>query len=64
MQLKPDWSKAPEWANWWAIDRTGDAYWFKQKPMLSGGFWLDKDTCMLAENTYFKSSLTKRSKGG
>lgn len=28
----PDWSKAPEWAMWWAVDANGGAYWHTDKP--------------------------------
>ncbi|MDE1971538.1 MAG: hypothetical protein KGI50_08260 [Patescibacteria group bacterium] len=31
---KPDWSEAPEWANWWAMHAYGDAFWFEHKPYL------------------------------
>ena len=27
-----DWSKAPEWANWAAMDGDGEACWYKEKP--------------------------------
>ena len=27
-----DWSQAPEWANYWAMDRDGGAYWHSQEP--------------------------------
>ena len=31
----PDWSKAPSWANWWAVDsEDGDAWFFENEPML------------------------------
>lgn len=37
---KPDWSKAPEWAKWWAIDSDGVAYWYEMKPYpKSTGDW-------------------------
>lgn len=26
-EWQPDWSQAPELANWWAMDSDGDAYW-------------------------------------
>jgi len=29
---EPDWSEAPEWAEWWAVDAWGCANWFQQKP--------------------------------
>lgn len=32
---QPDWSKAPSWANWWAVDNEeGDAWFFENEPML------------------------------
>lgn len=30
--LAPDWSKLPEWADWYAIDANGDAYAYAYKP--------------------------------
>ena len=36
-----DWSNAPDWANWAAMDRNGKAYWFDKKPLATGfGYWL------------------------
>lgn len=32
---KPDWGKAPEWANWWAVDPNGWAHWFQEEPVLA-----------------------------
>lgn len=29
---KPDWSQAPEWANWWAVDGNG-ATWYEYEPI-------------------------------
>jgi hypothetical protein len=35
-KTQPDWSKAPDWANWWAVDsEDGDAWFFAEEPMLS-----------------------------
>ena len=28
----PDWSQAPEWAQWYAIDRDGQRWWFDIEP--------------------------------
>ena len=28
----PDWSQAPEWAQWWAVDPGGSWAWFREKP--------------------------------
>lgn len=31
---RPDWSQAPEWAQWWAVDPTGWACWYQEEPIL------------------------------
>lgn len=31
-EWQPDWSDAPEWANWWAIDKDLVSFWFADKP--------------------------------
>lgn len=30
-----DWLKAPEWANWHAVDRCGNGWWYLDKPVAS-----------------------------
>lgn len=35
--LAPDWSKAPDWAKWYTIDRNGMAYWHEGNPSLLPG---------------------------
>ena len=30
----PDWSQAPEWARWYAIDGDGQRWWFEIEPTL------------------------------
>lgn len=32
---RPDWSQAPDWANWWAVDPNGYACWYQEEPVLS-----------------------------
>lgn len=32
---QPDWSQAPDWANWWAVDGSEQAYWYSLKPRLN-----------------------------
>lgn len=37
--MKPDWSSAPEWANWWAIDVAyvagfAEWGWYENEPVL------------------------------
>lgn len=36
-QFPVDWGNAPEWANWWAMDATGTAYWYAEEPKLKAG---------------------------
>ena len=31
-EWQPDWSQAPEWADWWAIDRDLVSFWHEDKP--------------------------------
>lgn len=32
-----DWSQAPEWANWWAMDMNKEANWYDTKPSIMEG---------------------------
>lgn len=34
---RPDWSTAPKWATWAAMDSTGAWYWFENEPVASDG---------------------------
>lgn len=37
---RPDWSQAPEWAEWWAVDANGQVTWFDTDPVVDhSGFW-------------------------
>ena len=31
-EWQPDWSQAPDWANWWAIDKDLVSFWHEDKP--------------------------------
>jgi hypothetical protein len=35
----PDWSKLPDWANWWAVDRNGMVRLFGEEPEFQNGGW-------------------------
>lgn len=70
--MKTDWKKAPEQANWLAMDQSGDWYWYANKPLMnfeynswrtSGGmFW---QAHSLKTNVDWKQSLEARpTKGG
>ena len=42
MMAKPpwmDWTQAPDWAKWWAMDATGNAYWYEEKPIESSRYF-------------------------
>lgn len=39
-QFTPDWSTAPEWANWTAMDKNGAWHWYQSEPELGAdGIW-------------------------
>jgi hypothetical protein len=29
---EPDWTTAPDWAQWWAVDEDGRTYWYNRQP--------------------------------
>ena len=31
--MKPDWKNAPEWANWLAMDNSGEWFWYEIEPL-------------------------------
>jgi hypothetical protein len=31
---EPDWDEAPEWAMWWVVEPSGDAYWWQAEPWI------------------------------
>ena len=35
----PDWSTAPDWAQWFAIDKSGYANWYADRPSCGGVCW-------------------------
>ncbi len=32
MDFNPDWDNAPKWAKYWAVDESGEAFWYEIKP--------------------------------
>ena len=36
---EPDWSKAPKWCCWWAVNEDGTATWFGPRPSLGSRWW-------------------------
>lgn len=40
MSDKPDWEKAPEWAQFLAMDSSGQWFWFVNEPRLGDHHWM------------------------
>ena len=38
-EWQPDWSQAPDWANWWAMDMDKNCYWYEDKLHLGDVEW-------------------------
>lgn len=55
---QPDWSQAPSWASWFAVDYGGRSSWYSYKPYFGGGrdYWSDYD------NVYNESNRSKTCK--
>ena len=64
MSNKPDWTEAPEWAEWMASDVDGGWWWYQNKPVFDSDAWIcesmhvgkieharDADLCNHAEAT-------------
>lgn len=41
--MKPEWSEAPEWANWLAQDLNGSWYWYASRPSEGVTHWRAAD---------------------
>jgi len=60
--MKPEWKKAPKWANYLAISIDGRWLWYAEKPNLgTDGFWYSSAEEEFAEERInLKESLEKR----
>ena len=38
-EWQPDWSQAPEWAGYFAMDEDGEFYYFEQSPSMANCSW-------------------------
>ena len=52
---QPDWSLAPDWAKWWAMDKDGDANWYALKPFVGVDYFQNQDSS--AEHRAFLGTL-------
>ena len=66
-----DWNQAPKWANYWAMNRDGQAFWFEQEPIQNHEEWGWVDGNIINapqfgwpvwSALYWKQSLTRRNK--
>ena len=64
---KPSWDDAPEWANWLAMDETGEWVFFENKPMPvqrrnGKSFWCTKNggAVKTARCQYWDKTLESR----
>lgn len=62
--IEPDWSKAPEWANWWAMDEDGTAWWYENKTYCKENEWTGTGNCMKVsrKNDGWRDTLRERPK--
>lgn len=61
--MTPDWETAPEWAEWWAVDEDGAAYWYDVEPrMVKSMWWAAGAKDMLQPFTNWRESLEQRPK--
>lgn len=59
----PDWSQAPEWANYVAMDADGAWYWYSDEPVSRVNYWHSTGgSTAFAGNsiTIWRSSLTSK----
>ena len=65
-EWQPDWSQAPEWAKWLAMDKDGESYYFGDKPEIKSATWMPTGTTspvFLTKSNYqgdWKDSLRER----
>lgn len=39
-ECQPNWSQAPSWAKWWAMDEDGECFYFENKPKITSVTWI------------------------
>lgn len=62
---RPNWAKAPKWANYAAQDANGEWYWYQRMPVTEDREWYDDSIDGRVERAYpeyegWKSSLEHR----
>lgn len=62
---RADWSEAPDWAQWWAVDSAGSAFWYENKPSVYDLMWAqlsegDHTYAGQGDPTNWRESLERR----
>ena len=66
VEWQPDWSQAPDWANWWVMTKGGFFAWVDSEPRLSnphGGWLMSRGKTVAPSFNYagnWQESLRKR----
>ena len=59
--MKPNWSTAPSWARYLAMDRDGEWYWFSHEPNAGiSGWWISVGECCRAGISNWRDTLEER----
>ena len=60
--IEPDWSEAPEWAQYWAVDEDGSAWWYAEEPSRLAACWNrgGREARMLERVPGWRNTLHKR----
>lgn len=61
--MKPDWKDAPEWANYLAMDRDGQWFWYEERPNKEDDCFVCATSLTKSKIVYFKdweNTLEKR----
>lgn len=62
-EWQPDWSQAPDWANWWCINNIGSALFYDEKPRIFNNGFIGNKCCYAPTFNYqgnWQESLRKR----
>jgi len=49
---EPDWSQAPEWAQWWAFDTHNVGFWYAEEPHVMAGKWESNHGMIVWDGAY------------
>lgn len=63
--LAPDWNTAPDWAQWWAVDKSGSAFWYEGEPQSDDMQWWCGEAIRLERDfpcSNWRSTLRQRPK--